>query len=322
MSAGHAHALPTTQNEKYLWMALALTSAFLVAEVIGGLLTGSLALLSDAAHMLTDASALAISLAAIRIAKRRADTRRTFGYHRFEILAATFNAMMLFGVAIYILYEAYQRLKSPAEIQSSGMLIIAAIGLVVNLISMWLLSSGKNASLNVKGAYLEVWSDMLGSLGVIAGALIIRFTGWTWVDPAIAIAIGLWVLPRTWVLLKESLNILLEGVPEGMDIDKVQSAMRVVPGVVSLHDFHLWALTSGKASLTVHVVYDPSYQVEAMLLPALKEILATEFDVYHTTIQFETIPCEHTQDGCNYIGEAERHDNGHDLHHEQTNRER
>jgi cobalt-zinc-cadmium efflux system protein len=323
MSVGHTHALPATQNEKYLWMALALTSAFLVAEVIGGLIIGSLALLSDAAHMLTDASALAISLAAIRIAKRQADTRRTFGYHRFEILAATFNAMMLFGVAIYILYEAYQRLQISREIQSTGMLIIAAIGLVVNLISMRLLSSGKDTSLNVKGAYLEVWSDMLGSLGVIAGALVIRFTGWIWVDSIIAVAIGLWVLPRTGVLLKESLNILLEGVPEGMDIDKVQSAMRVVPGVVSLHDFHLWALNSGKVSLTVHVVYDPSYQVEAMLLPALKEILATQFGVYHTTMQFETAPCAHTEDGCNYIGADERDDDdGHDSHHEHTNREK
>jgi cobalt-zinc-cadmium efflux system protein len=196
MSAGHSHALPTTQNQKNLLIALALTSTFLVAEVIGGIVTGSLALLSDAAHMLTDASALAISIAAIHIAKRAADAKRTYGYHRFEILAAAFNATMLFLVALYILYEAYQRLKSPAEIQSTGMLVVAIIGLTVNLISMKLLSSGKDASLNVKGAYLEVWSDMLGSVGVIAGAVIIRFTGWTWIDSVIAVAIGLWVLPE------------------------------------------------------------------------------------------------------------------------------
>ena len=308
MSATHTHALPTSQNEKFLWIALGLTSAFLIAEVIGGLITGSLALLSDAAHMLTDASALAISLAAIRIAKRPSDSRRTFGYHRFEILAAAFNATLLFLVAVYILYEAYQRFKVPAEIQPTGMLVIASIGLIVNLISMRLLSVGKDASLNVKGAYLEVWSDMLGSIGVIAGALLIHFFGWTWIDPAIAVAIGLWVLPRTWVLLKESLNVLLEGVPEGMDISEVQNAMRAVPGVLSVHDFHLWAITSGKASLTAHVVYDPTYSPEDQLLPALQEVLAKRFNVYHTTLQCEKTPCAHTDDGCNYIARTQPHE--------------
>ncbi|MGB7196227.1 MAG: cation diffusion facilitator family transporter [Collimonas pratensis] len=308
MSAGHTHALPSGGNERYIWIALGLTSTFLVVEVIGGLVTGSLALISDAAHMLTDTMALAIALAAIRIAKRAADARRTFGYHRFEILAAAFNAVLLFLVAMYILYEAYQRFRSPAEIQSTGMLVIATFGLIVNLISMRLLSSGKDASLNVKGAYLEVWSDMLGSLGVIAGALLIRYTGWTWVDSAIAVLIGVWVLPRTWILLKESINILLEGVPEGMDIEKVQAAMRAVPGVLSVHDFHLWAVTSGKASLTAHVVYDVAYSAEQQLLPALKEILASQFAVYHTTLQFETLPCAHTEDGCNYSAPAHSHD--------------
>ncbi|AMP14544.1 cation diffusion facilitator family transporter [Collimonas pratensis] len=308
MSAGHTHALPSGGNERYIWIALGLTSTFLVVEVIGGLVTGSLALISDAAHMLTDTMALAIALAAIRIAKRAADARRTFGYHRFEILAAAFNAVLLFLVAMYILYEAYQRFRSPAEIQSTGMLVIATFGLIVNLISMRLLSSGKDASLNVKGAYLEVWSDMLGSLGVIAGALLIRYTGWTWVDSAIAVLIGVWVLPRTWILLKESINILLEGVPEGMDIEKMQAAMRAVPGVLSVHDFHLWAVTSGKASLTAHVVYDVAYSAEQQLLPALKETLASQFAVYHTTLQFETLACAHTEDGCNYSAPAQPHD--------------
>ncbi|TAL90303.1 MAG: cation transporter [Candidimonas sp.] len=309
MSADHTHALPTSQNQKYLLLALALTSTFLVAEVIGALITGSLALLSDAAHMLTDASALAISLAAIHMAKRAPDTRRTFGYHRFEILASAFNAVMLFFVAMYILYEAYQRLNAPKDIQSTGMLVIAFIGLIVNLISMRLLSAGKDASLNVKGAYLEVWSDMLGSIGVIAGALIIRFTGWAWVDTAIAVVIGLWVLPRTWVLLKESLNILLEGVPEGMNIDEVKAAMLAVPGVTSVHDFHLWALTSGKASLIAHIAYDGNYLPEQQLLPALKTILATQFSVFHTTFQFETVPCAHTGDGCNFVAVDLEHGN-------------
>ena len=307
MSAGHSHALPTSQNEKYIWIALGLTSTFLVVEVIGGLITGSLALISDAAHMLTDTMALAIALAAIRIARRAPDAKRTFGYHRFEILAAAFNAVLLFLVAMYILYEAYQRFRSPAEIQSTGMLVIAVFGLLVNLVSMRLLSGGKDASLNVKGAYLEVWSDMLGSVGVIVGALVIRYTGWEWVDSLIAVLIGFWVLPRTWILLKESINILLEGVPEGMDIEQVQGALRAVPGVVSVHDFHLWAVTSGKASLTAHVVYDTAYPAE-QLLPVLKEVLASQFAVYHTTLQFETLPCAHTEDGCNYSAPPQPHD--------------
>ncbi|MFW7342326.1 cation diffusion facilitator family transporter [Pollutimonas sp. H1-120] len=301
MGSGHIHASPSSDNEKYLWTALALTSTFMVAEVIGGFMTGSLALLSDAAHMMTDASALGISLAAIRVAKRPADARRTFGYHRFEILAAAFNAMLLFLVAMYILYEAYQRLQVPQNIQSTGMLVIATIGLIINLISMRLLSRGAGTSLNVKGAYLEVWSDMLGSIGVIVGAIMIRVTGWVWLDSAIAVLIGLWVLPRTWILLRESINILLEGVPEGMDIDQIQKTMLAVPGILSLHDFHLWALTSGKASLTAHVVYDPNFRPEEQLIPALKDILGRQFSVYHTTFQFETVPCAHTDDGCNYV---------------------
>lgn len=308
MSATHTHALPTSQNEKFLWIALGLTSSFLIAEVIGGIVTGSLALLSDAAHMFTDASALAISLAAMRIAKRPADLRRTFGYHRFEILAAAFNAILLFLVAIYILYEAYQRFNFPAEVQPIGMLVIASIGLIVNLISMRLLSAGKDTSLNVKGAYLEVWSDMLGSIGVIAGALLIRFTGWVWVDSAIAVAIGLWVLPRTWMLLKESLNILLEGVPEGMDIDEIQKSMLAVPGVISVHDFHLWAITSGKTSLTAHVVYNTAYSPEDQLLPAVQSVLAKRFNVHHTTLQYEKTPCTQIDDGCNYVARTSQHE--------------
>ena len=202
---------------------MALTTTFLIIEIVAGFITQSLALLSDAAHMFTDAAALAIALVAIKIAKRPADNKRTFGYQRFEILAALFNACMLFVVAIYILYEAYQRFSQPPEIQSLGMLSVAIIGLVINLISMRILFSSSKDSLNVKGAYLEVLSDALGSVGVIVGALIIYFTGWMWVDTLIAVLIGFWVLPRTWILLKQSINILLEGVPEEIDIEKLRN---------------------------------------------------------------------------------------------------
>lgn len=198
MSESHAHAIPGTDNEVKLGWALGLTTTFLLAEVVAGIVFGSLALLADAAHMFTDAAALAIAMAAVRVARRPTDAKRTYGYHRFEIPPAAFNAVLLFGVAIYILVEAWRRYGAPAEVQPTGMLLVAALGLVVNLASMWLLRSGKDSSLNVKGAYLEVWADMLGSIGVIAAALVIRLTGWVWVDTLVAVGISLWVLPRTW----------------------------------------------------------------------------------------------------------------------------
>ena len=314
MSASHTHALPSTENERALRFALALTGSFLVAEVIGGVLTGSLALISDAAHMLTDAAALAIALAAIRIARRPADRRRTYGYHRFEILAAAFNAMLLFAVALYILVEAYRRFTSPPEIHSVGMLVIASIGLIVNLISIRLLSRGQSDSLNVKGAYLEVWSDLLGSIGVIVGAVVIQLTGWSWVDPLVAVAIGLWVLPRTWILLKDSLNILLEGVPEGIDLGEVEQAMLAVPGVLGIHDLHVWALTTGKTSLTAHVVYDPTYSTEDALMPALQTVLANRFKVVHMTLQCETKPCAHQPQGCTTADSTSEHGGNPNFH--------
>ena len=304
MASGHSHALPEDKKESTLWIALGLTSSFLIAETVAGLLLNSLALLADAAHMFTDAAALGIALAAVRVARRPADARRTYGYHRFEILAAAFNALLLFGVAIYILVEAWQRFRSPAAVQPTGMLVVATLGLVINLISMRLLSGGKDSSLNLKGAYLEVWSDMLGSLGVIVAAIVIRITGWTWVDTVVAVAIGLWVLPRTWTLLKESLNILLEGVPEGVDVDAVSAAMVAAPGVLSVHDLHVWALTSGKNSLTAHVVQAESSRPEDVRA-SLREVLATRFKVFHTTLQLELTPCRHTDDGCNYVGAAD-----------------
>lgn len=291
MSAGHDHALPSSTDERSLRWALGLTTTFLVAEVIGGVITGSLALISDAAHMLTDAAALAIALVAIRIGKRVADSRRTFGYYRLEILAAAFNAGLLFAVAVYILIEAYQRLKAPQEIQSTTMMVVAAIGLVINLISMRLLRGGQQSNLNVKGAYLEVWSDLLGSIGVIAGALVIRFTGWHWVDSLIAVGIGVWVLPRTWILLRTTMNILLEGVPEGVEFEAIKQALAQTANVKDVHDLHVWAISSGKVSMTAHIVVDPSAEDAFVLMEQLRGMLAERFDIHHTTLQMEREPC-------------------------------
>ncbi|MFL6699205.1 MAG: cation diffusion facilitator family transporter [Vitreoscilla sp.] len=302
--AGHDHAAGA--NEKSLKIALALTCAFLVVELAGGFLAHSLALLSDAAHMFTDTAALAIALMAIHIAKRPADSKRTFGYHRFEILAAAFNAMLLLVVAVYILWEAYLRLKAPPEIQSNLMLGIAVVGLVVNLLSMKVLRSGQEESLNVKGAYLEVWADMIGSIGVILGAAIIKFTGWTWVDSAVAILIGLWVVPRTMTLLKSSINILLEGVPEDVDLEKVREALLGVPGVKSLHDLHVWSVTSGKTTLTVHLVMEPTAHGETQVLPAVRSRMDKDFGIRHITVQCEVTPCDQT-DEADHFKPAARH---------------
>lgn len=297
MGSGHSHT--HNGNERNLRITLALTATYMLAEVAGGLLTGSLALLSDAAHMFTDVAALAISLAAIQISKRPADKSRTFGYYRFEILAATLNASVLFLVAFYILYEAYRRFLEPPEIQSTAMLVVAVIGLIVNIIGMRLLQAGSEHSLNVKGAYLEVWSDMLGSLGVIGAAILIHFTGWEWVDPLVAVAIGLWVLPRTWFLLKQSINILLEGVPEGIEMQAIDQALQQVPGVTGVHDLHVWAITSGKVSLTAHLLIDEAQQNGQAILEQVAKLLEEQFHISHTTIQIELISCNPDDPACN-----------------------
>ncbi|RZF56888.1 cation transporter [Acinetobacter halotolerans] len=291
----HSHAVVTEGNVKKLTIALVLTSTFLVVEVIAGLMTQSLALLSDAAHMFTDAAALAIALAAIQISKRPADNKRTFGYQRFEILAALFNASMLFFVAMYILYEAYQRFTQPPEIHSLGMLIVATLGLVINLISMKMLMSSASESLNIKGAYLEVLSDALGSVGVIIGAIVIYYTNWYWVDTIIAVAIGFWVLPRTWILLKQSINILLEGVPDEVDIEKLRNDLLTLEGVESIHQLKVWAISSKNIHLTVHL-FAPNAD-RKQLHRAATEMLTHQHDIAEVTLQIEDdaeMNCQHT----------------------------
>ena len=291
----HSHAAVTEGNAKKLTIALILTTTFLVIEFIAGIITQSLALLSDAAHMFTDAAALAIALAAIQIAKRPADNKRTFGYERFEILAALFNASMLFFVAMYILYEAYQRFTQPPEIQSTGMLVVASIGLIINLISMKILMSSATESLNMKGAYLEVLSDALGSVGVIIGAVIIYYTNWYWVDTIIAVAIGFWVLPRTWILLRQSINILLEGVPEEVDIEKLRTDLLALDGVESIHQLKVWAITSKNIHLTVHL-FAPKVDRNQLHRAAI-EMLLHEHGIVEVTLQIEDdaeMNCQHT----------------------------
>lgn len=293
MGSGHDHSHDhgtSSASASALTRALMLTGGFLIVEVIAGILTNSLALLSDAAHMLTDTAGIAIALAAIRVGERPADSRRTFGYRRFEILAAALNSILLFLVAAYILYEAWRRLVEPAEIHTLPMLAVAFVGLLVNLAAMRILAPGKDASLNVKGAYLEVWSDMLGSIGVMLAAIIIYVTNWSWVDPLVAVGIGFWVLPRTWQLFSATMNVLLEGVPDGIDLAAVATELKATPGVADIHDLHVWALTSNQPSLSVHIVLSDGADADATRAAAAGR-LAQHFHIEHATIQTEKSDC-------------------------------
>ena len=298
MGHDHGHsAIPkagtaTGRHAKRLAWALGLTTTYMVAEIVGGLVTGSLALLADAAHMFTDAAGLGMALLAIRFAARPATPRKTFGFLRAEILAALANAVVLLGITVFILYEAYGRLINPPEIISGPMMAVAAVGLIVNLISMKLLSGGSSESLNVRGAYFEVLSDMLGSIGVIAAAIIIMFTGWKPIDPIIGAGIGIFIVPRTWKLLNEAIHILLEGTPIDVDYTKVQAALEQMSEVKAVHDLHIWTITSGVNSLSCHLEVWRESPVEAVL-QAARGMLKRDFAIDHITIQVEIgQPCQ------------------------------
>ena len=288
---GHSHVPAVIKHEKPLWIAFGLTFIVLLVEIAGGLLANSLALLSDAAHMMTDVAALGVSLFAVRMSRRPADARRSYGYARMEAIGALINSSLLFLVAGYILWEAIGRFRNPQDVASAGMLIVAVVGLLANLISMKLLAAGAGESLNVKGAYLEVWSDMLGSLGVIAGAALIHFTGWALVDPIVAVLLGLWVLPRTWVLLKQAAHVLMQGVPAGLDIDVVRDAMQAVPGVAAVHDLHVWALGSKDPILTAHVLLEDGSVDADGVRAAVADVLHDDFTIEHATLQMEASHC-------------------------------
>jgi cobalt-zinc-cadmium efflux system protein len=261
----------------------------MTAEAIGGWLTGSLSLLSDAAHMLTDAGALGLALFAIRLAEHPAGPDKTFGYYRAEILAALANGIILFGVSGYILYEAYQRFLDPPAVRSLPMLVVATVGLAVNVIAMVLLRGGAEASLNVRAAYLEVLSDLLGSIGVIAGAVVMMLTGWYLADPIVASAIGLFILPRTWRVVREAVQILLEGTPPHLDSREIARALASEPGVIEVHDLHVWSLTSGFVSLSAHVVVAPTKGGSDALL-RFQQLLRERFGIQHSTLQLEPPP--------------------------------
>lgn len=281
--AEHAHNHGAHASARQLGLALALTGSFMVVEVVYGFLSGSLALLSDAGHMLTDVAALALSLFAIRLGQRAADARRSFGYRRSEVLAAAVNAGALFAIGMFILYEAYHRLREPVSVHTTPMLVVALLGLIVNLISARILVGGSRESLNVHSAYLEVLGDLLGSVAVIVGAVLIRLTGLSWIDPVLGALIGLWVLPRTWTLLRSSINILLEGVPEGLDLAALRRDLSALPGVQEVHDLHVWSVTTGEHNLSAHLV---TLEEQPGLLAAVHEV-AERYGIEHSTVQIE-----------------------------------
>ncbi|GMV02492.1 MAG: cation diffusion facilitator family transporter [Burkholderiaceae bacterium] len=274
------------RHKTRLRLALALTGAFMAVEAVGGLWTGSLALLADAAHMLTDAGGLALALFAIRFAERPRTPRNTFGYVRTEVLSALANAVVLLLLTVYILYEAYQRFLSPPQIVGGPMLVIAAVGLVVNLVGMKLLSAGSTESLNVKGAYFELLADMLGSLGVLVAAAIVVLTDWRLVDPIIGAGIGLFIVPRTWTLLKQAVHILMEGAPPEIDMVLLEKTLLDIPGVVAARDLHVWTITSGADAMSGHLVVTDMASARATLAAA-QEAMRTGFGLTHVTIQLE-----------------------------------
>lgn len=277
---------PGSRHKKNLLIVLCLSGTYLIAEVIGGIVTNSLALLADAAHMLTDVVGLLLAFIAIKIGERKADPSKTYGYYRTEILAAVINAVVLLGISVYVLFEAYQRFQNSPEVQSKSMLIVAGIGLIVNIVGMIILRKDSESSLNMKGAYFEVLSDMLTSVGVMIAGIIMLTTGWYYADPLISAAIGLLIFPRTWRLLKEAINILLEGTPKDVDIHKLRESLEKTPGVKDVHDLHVWSLTSSVNAMSAHVVKENGYS-QNQLLKILTHTTMNNFKISHTTFQIE-----------------------------------
>ena len=284
----HSGSGRTAAPRDRLALVLLLTLAILIVEVVGSIVTGSLALLSDAGHVLVDILGLSIALAAVWVAQRPPTKGRTFGLQRLEVLAATLNAILLLVIAVFVVVQALRRLSRPVRIEAEPMLAFALVGLAANGVALVLLRDAQHHSLNARGAYLEVFGDLASASAVIAAAIVIAVSGWTLADVVASAAIGLLILPRTLALLLEAMHILLEGTPHGVDIDQVRRHIRDAPGVVDCHDLHAWTITSGVNVVSAHVVLadgtDP-----ARALDALSECLADDFEIEHSTFQLEAV---------------------------------
>jgi cobalt-zinc-cadmium efflux system protein len=279
-------------NQKRLIAALAITLVIFLAELIGGFISNSLALLSDAGHMLTDTMALVLALLAAAFAARPATKKSTFGFYRLEILSSLFNGSILTLIALFIFYQAYQRFIHPVQVSSGLMLIVATIGLFGNIGSALILASRSRENLNLRGAFLHVVSDLLSSVGVIVGGLIILFTRWYFIDPLLGILIGIMILRGALMLVYDSANILLEAAPEGIDIDEVTKVICSFDGVEDIHDLHVWSITSGINALSVHIVIEEgAVNTTSDILKKIRQMLKTKFNISHATFQTECEAC-------------------------------
>lgn len=296
----HATGAEVAGNRRRLALALVLTATYMVAEIVGGLAANSLALLADAGHMFSDAAALGLSLVAVMLAQRPATSYRTYGFHRAEILAALTNGAALLALAVLIAREAWERLSEPPDVHGGLMLAVACGGLTINLINLTILSGGRHHNLNVRGAWLHVMADTLGSLGAISAGAVIYFFGWRWADPVASFVIAALVLYSAWGLVRETLDVLMEGVPKGISIDEVADALRALPGVLEAHDLHVWSLTSGRNIATTHLVISEDADHQG-IIDAANRALAERFAISHATIQVEH---DELANKCNPCGPA------------------
>jgi cobalt-zinc-cadmium efflux system protein len=295
----HSH---TTDNMRRVQIALFLTAIFTVVELIGGIVTGSLALLADAGHMLTDTMALALAVLAFRVGSRPADRKRSYGYQRFQILAAFVNGLCLLGIVGWILFEAVQRLLSPPEVLAEGMLYVAFAGLAVNVVAFLILHGGDRDNMNMQGAALHVLGDLLGSVAAIVAALTILGTGWMPIDPLLSVVVALLIMRSAWQLLRRSGHVLLEGAPEWLDVPDMQAAIEQrVPAVVGIHHVHVWGLTQQDLMLTMHVVLNENEANPTGAIRQVKDILRADYGIRHSTIEIEREDCaddgDHTDNG-------------------------
>ncbi|MDO4227176.1 cation diffusion facilitator family transporter [Neisseria sp.] len=320
MSDHHDHAHPHTHtaNKQVLRFSLLLIGSFMLIEAVAGWLTNSLALLSDAGHMFSDAAAIALSLAAFRFGERPADSKRSFGYQRFEIIAAAANGITLLLIAVWIVAEAANRLLNPPEIAGASMLAVAALGLAVNIVVAWymLKNSDTEGNINMRAAYLHVLGDLLGSIGAIAAGVLVLAFGWTWADPAVSVLIALLIGRSGWGVTKNSLHILMEGTPSGTDMDQVAADIRNIEGVAGLHDIHAWTITSRKHALSCHIVVDGALNVaEAYQITQAVEAAVQRHGIVHVTVQTEPPQHGHEEHGCSAGQGGDTHHHDHHHHH-------
>jgi len=282
----HNHVDARTQNRRRLLFVLVMALGYAGIEFVGGLLTHSLALLADSLHMISDVAALALSLLAVWMASRPASNRRTFGNSRAEILAALANGLALAVVAVFITVHAIERFRAPQDVQGDGIIVVATGGLIINLISLWILEAGRGDSLNVRGAWLHVASDTLASVGVIIAGVGIWAYGWIWLDPAISIIVSILVMLSAWHLIREALDVLMETMPGHLDPEAIRNSLLAVPGVSALHCLHVWTIGNGEVSLSSHLIVDRTAEPESLLRDVRRE-LTDRFEIEHTTIQIE-----------------------------------